>query len=380
MRSGPDSVSFPWPTRWSDPADRTGNRVASPDVAEDGTATEIDAYLKSLGASDEQIALARRAGHLTGLAGDLLLAGGAKYTAVDLASQAGIGVDEVVFMWRAMGVVVPDSQRTMFSDGDADLTRFLVQGNPVGPHGAELLRVLGTSLSRIAEAAVSVYVQTQEPSRDAPDLDMLAWAKQQATVIAAALRLGDSLGVVFAHHMRDAIDRQRAAQADVSDKTIHRLAVGFVDLVGFTPLSQHVSPASLLELIGAFETEAFEVASSHNGRIVKHIGDEVMFVAQDSVSGCAIAYEITAASGSDIEPRGGVCFGDVITRYGDYYGPVVNRASRLAELAIPGEVLVDEETARLAGGSFEFHAGGHRLLKGFGEPIAVQSIGRPLDT
>ncbi len=255
-------------------------------------------------------------------------------------------------MWRTMGVVVPDEDRPMFSEDDAEFTDFLVQANPVGSHGGELLRVLGSSLSRVAEAAVAVYVQTQEPDQDLPGLDILAWAKGQAAVNAAALRLGDSMGAVFAHHMRDAIDRQRAAQTEVSDRSLHRLAVGFVDLVGFTPLSLHTSPTSLLELIGDFEGRAFEVAANHQGRIVKHIGDEVMFVAPDAGDGCAIALEITASSGTGIEPRGGVCYGDVITRHGDYYGPVVNLASRLADLAVPGEVLVDADTARAASGAF----------------------------
>ena len=336
---------------------------------------EIDAYLKALGATDDQIADARRQCHLAGLAGDLVLARGATLDARDLAERSGTSVEDVLAMWRTMGVVVPDEDRAMFSEDDAEFTTFLVQGNPVGPHGGELLRVLGSSLSRMAEAAVAVYVQTQEPAYDSPGLDVLAWAKGEATVNAAALRLGDSMGAVFAHHMRDAIDRQRAAQAEVSDRSLHRLAVGFVDLVGFTPLSLHTSPTSLLELIGEFEGRAFEVAAAHQGRIVKHIGDEVMFVAVDAGAGCAIARDITASIGTGISPRGGVCFGDVITRHGDYYGPVVNLASRLADLAVPGEVLVDADTARSAAGAFEFREAGRRLLKGFEEPIEVHSVG-----
>jgi adenylate cyclase len=347
-------------------------------VATDDDAIEIDAFLKSLGATDEQIATARRECHLAGLAGDLVFAEGANLTASDLASRAGASADEVLSIWRTLGIEVPDENRPIFSEADAELTNFLVQANPVGPHGLELLRVLGGSLSRVAEAAVSVYVQTQDPFYDSPDLDILSWAKDQASVSAAALRLGNSMGSVFAHHMRDAIDRQRAAQVEVSDRSLHRLAVGFVDLVGFTPLSLQASPTSLLELVGTFEDKAFDVASSHHGRIVKHIGDEVMFVAPDAPSGCAIARNITDAFGSNIEPRGGVCFGDVIARHGDYYGPVVNMASRLADLAIPGEVLVDTETVRLASGVFEFLPAGRRLLKGFAEPLEVHSVGAAL--
>ena len=159
-----------------------------------------------------------------------------------------------------------------------------------------------------------------------------------------------------------------------SDRSLHRLAVGFIDLVGFTPLSLRTSPARLLGLISQFEAKAFEVASGHNGRIVKHIGDEVMFVAVDANAGCAIAHDITAAYSEDIEPRGGVAFGDVITRHGDYYGTVVNLASRLAELAVPGEVLVNEAVASSAGNRFAFRPAGRRLLKGFDAPLEVFSL------
>jgi adenylate cyclase len=347
-------------------------------VAEDGDAVEIDAFLKSLGATDDQVTDAWADRHVARLAGDLVFAQGATLTARDLASRSGTSVGDVLSIWRTLGVVVPDEDHPMFAEGDAELTGFFVGSNPVSPHGDELLRVLGSSLARVAEAAVSVYVQTQEPAYDSPEPDLLAWAREQAAVSAAALRLGDSMGSVFAHHMRDAIDRQRLAQEDVSDPSLHRLAVGFVDLVGFTPLTLHTSPASLLELVGTFEDRAFGVASSHHGRIVKHIGDEVMFVAPSAASGCAIAWDITTSLGSGIEPRGGVCFGDVISRHGDYYGPVVNMASRLADLAIPREVLVDAATVRSAKGAFEFRPAGNRLLKGFEDPVEVHSIGAVL--
>ena len=151
-------------------------------MARDPEGTEIDAFLKSLGATGEQIATARRESRLAGLAGDLIFAEGANLTAKDLASQAETSVDEVLLIWRTLGVDVPDDDRPMFSERDAEITRFLVQANPVGPQGLELLRVLGGSLARVAEAAVSVYVQTQDPSYDSPDLDILSWAKDQASV------------------------------------------------------------------------------------------------------------------------------------------------------------------------------------------------------
>ena len=327
-----------------------------------------------MGATEEQIRTAWSECHVARLAGDLVFAEGATLSANDVASRTGTALEQVLSVWRTLGIVVPSPETRMFSVRDAELTQFLTKVNPVGEHGGELLRVVGSSLSRVAEAAVSVYVQTQQPEMEAPDVDLLAWAMNLASVSAAALRLGDSMGAIFSHHMRDAIERQRVTQEGVSERALHRLAVGFVDLVGFTPLSMHTSPTELLELVGAFEVKAFEVAAAHNGRIVKHIGDEVMFIALGAADGCAIGRDITAAFGAGTEPRGGVCFGDVISRHGDYYGKVVNLASRLADLAIPGEVLVDADTAASARDAFVFKPAGHRLLKGFDDPIEVFSL------
>jgi adenylate cyclase len=343
-------------------------------VSESVGAERVDAFLRSLGASDDQIEVARRDSHIAGLAADLVLAEGADLTLVDLAHRAGVEVESARRLWRTLGVAVPDEARPMFSERDVAFTAYIAELNPVGSHGNELLRVLGESLARVAEAAVSVYVQTVEPHLDVPDIDQVVWAQDLAEATMVALRLGDSMGLIFSHHMRDAIDRQRFAQADVTERSLHRLAVGFVDLVGFTPLSLHTAPAELLELISVFETQAFEAARLYNGRIVKHIGDEVMFVALDAASACAIAHDITAAYGQAIEPRGGVAFGDVITRHGDYYGTVVNLASRLADLAVPMEVLVDPATASSAADRFSFRPAGFRLLKGFDQPFEVFSL------
>jgi adenylate cyclase len=365
---------LPWGSERAIPASRSDRPIASSSVSERAGTERVDGFLRSLGATDDQIEVARRESHIAGLAADLVLAEGATLTLADLALRAGVEVEAARRLWLTLGVAVPDEARPMFSEPDVAFTSYIAELNPVGSHGNELLRVLGESLARVAEAAVSIYVQTVEPHLDVPEIDQVVWAQDLAETTAVALRLGDSMGLIFSHHLRDAIVRQRFAQTDVTERSLHRLAVGFVDLVGFTPLSLHTAPTELLELISVFETEAFEAARAYNGRIVKHIGDEVMFVALDAGSACAIARDITAAYGQAIEPRGGVAFGEVITRHGDYYGTVVNLAARLADLAVPMEVLVDQATASSAADRFAFRPAGFRLLKGFDQPFEVFSL------
>ena len=78
------------------------------------------------------------------------------------------------------------------------------------------------------------------------------------------------------------------------------LAVGFVDVVGYTNLTRHVSERDLAHLIERFESIAVGVVATGGGRVVKTLGDEVMFVADDPVGGSPFALTLLESS----RPRG----------------------------------------------------------------------------
>jgi adenylate cyclase len=109
---------------------------------------------------------------------------------------------------------------------------------------------------------------------------------------------------------------------------------------------------------------------------VKLIGDEVMYVATDADAACRAGSMLMEGFGNEMErvvPRGGLAYGDVLVRGGDYYGSVVNLASRLVNEAVPQELLVTEDLA-LATENCEFLPAGRRMVKGFAEPITVRSF------
>jgi adenylate cyclase len=70
----------------------------------------------------------------------------------------------------------------------------------------------------------------------------------------------------------------------------------------------------------------------------------------------------------------------MVARYGDLYGPTVNLASRLADIAVPGELLAGADIATAVaaapdgGVGLRFEPAGRRLLKGFDEPLVVTSV------
>lgn len=330
------------------------------------------AHLADLGASEAQLAdLADQ--DLIGLAGDLQLAAGLVLALDDLAQETGCSVDDVRSTYAQLGLRAEDLAG--FGDGDVALMS-LITGDTSGivdEVGPQIFRVIGSVLARLADAMVAAYVQDIEDQGD-DAADVVAMANQNAFASTLAVAVGEHLSVIFRHHMWTAVRRQREAQHEVSAPEIVRLSVGFVDLVGFTSLSRFASPAELIATIEDFERRAFETATRHGGRIVKSIGDEVMIAASEASVVAAIALELIDSTGDDpsVAPRGGVSAGDVLFRLGDYYGSVVNLASRLTTEAVPGEVLTDLEA--LDGPGLAVQAAGRRKLAGFADPVAVWTI------
>jgi len=338
---------------------------------------ELRDWLVAHGATLEQVEAFQHEGHADGLAADLVLSRDATLSARDVAKRSGLDVDVVLAIYRDLGISVPDPGAPQFTDNDVTLVTQLARAATSGiVTGQEVLRVVAGAMERIAEAAVAVYVQGPEEELRRRGATPLEHAERNANATELVMQLGVGLAPVFRQHMRQAIARQRVTQSGVSRRELARLAIGFVDLVGSTTMQGRLDPAELGALVTRFETRAFEVIAAGGGRLVKFIGDEIMVAAMDPVAGSHVVLDLVEAFTDDgTQPRGGLVFGEVLFRHGDYYGPVVNLAARLVDTAIPGEVLVDAsvaEDAKDEGLSFE--PAGRRQVKGFDAPVAVWSL------
>lgn len=337
------------------------------------------------GVTLEQITAAHRAGHLISLAGDLALSAHGTHSLAELATLSGLRTERVRELRLALGLPAVSSGERVF-DGDA-VHAYAAFGAAAGMFGEEatrrFARVIGSSFARLAEAAVLFFLENIEgPLREARTSE-LALAQANVRAIEQLDVLPAALQSILREQMQTAIRRtRRARDAQPRDSTTVStafFAVGFVDLVGYTPLSRSASPAELAALVERFEDTAHDVATARDGRVVKLIGDEAMFVAVDPGEACEIALDLMARLCRDgpARPRGGIAWGEMLLRGGDYYGPIVNLAARLAEQAVPDELLVTPELAdRATRPGLRFEPAGKRMLKGFEAPVSLMTVER----
>src|SRR6266404_982348 len=208
----------------------------------------------------------------------------------------------------------------------------------------------------------------------------LALAQANLRAVQTLDTIPNAVRAMFRAQVEVAIRRNRAARPERAMQDTVRLTVGFVDLVGYTRLSQQLDARALGALVERFEALASDAVAARDGRLVKLVGDAVMFVAVGAGAACDIALTLLERFADDpaVAPRGGLAEGRLLARGGDYYGPAVNLASRIGELAVPREILVTAEVAADAGaGRFRFEPAGRRILKGFDAPVMLYAVARP---
>jgi adenylate cyclase len=341
-------------------------------------------YLDSLGIGLEQMVEAHQTGSLAGLPAEAeILPGKERLDAAELARRAGVSEQLVDTLRRAAGLPPVAPGELAFTEEDVKTyAAFSFAASIFGEEPIlQYARVLGSSMARLAEAAISLFLgQLSATMRDADELTVAKANLRAAGALAHVPQVMDNL---FRLHLAAALRRLVAARRDPDSYDTAWFAVGFVDLVGFTPLAEELPTRELAGLIEDFEARAFHVVAAQDGRVVKLIGDEVMFVTQRAEGACEVALSLLegfGGAGSLVAPRGGLAFGEVLVRGGDYYGSTVNLASRIAELAIPNEVLtlasLETQLDPEARSRFCFEPAGRRLLKGFSKPVQLTALSR----
>ena len=338
----------------------------------DAIRDQADDQLRRWGATDEEIERARRSGHLGLLAlASAALPGTLRYTGDELAAKVGIDRELSRRLWRAMGFPDVEDDERVFTDDDVDALAtahgLLEAGVTDVDVVVQMTRVLGSSMARVAEAVVGAGERRRLGPAGDEEL------RAELIVLGAEVGLATQARLqeyVWRRHLQAAARRRLMAEGRPEGPSVP-LAVGFADLVGFTALSQQVDDAELGEVVSRFEDLAFDQVTARGGRVAKMIGDEVMFVVEDVTAALEIAVALAEAYADDevlSDVRVGLAAGDVLAREGDYFGPVVNLASRIVNIALPGSVVVPEtvHAAMADDDRYSFHAMRTRNLKDIG--------------
>lgn len=318
---------------------------------------------------------------LPAIASDRRLLGGPLLSRVDAIAVSGLEPERFDEYTQALGFVrvhgSPDDSLG-FTEAEAQMLTVFGGLTAMFTHEEAIafVRVIGASLSRIAEAGVALFlsdVENRMLESGGSELELGQRGYEATGLIDGFMSMLDP---VLRRHLQQATERFRRATIADDERYEYRYAVGFVDLVGFTERSATMGTRDLAEFLRGFEARTHDAVTAAGARIVKLIGDEVMFVGDDAADVCRAAESLMSgfADGDDtVVPRGGVAYGGVLSRGGDYFGAVVNLASRLVDQAVPQEILVTEAVVDAAP-SCTFEPAGRRMVKGFADPVAVHSL------
>ena len=270
-----------------------------------------------------------------------LLGGRPSLTRVQVAERAGVALDTAEVLWHQLGFPHHSDDDVAFTLADVHALRLTAELMRVGilsdDSTVALVRTWGRSYARLAEWQTTLLADLAVEGGD-PDARF-------AELATSVLPPVESLqSYVWRRHLASAASRLLAS-GDGLGETEATAAVCFVDIVGYTARARSLDEHELVAWVEQFEQEASATVTDHGGSVIKTIGDEVLFTADDPAAAVGVALALTARGADQDDPfpqvRAGVAHGPVVRRLGDVFGSTVNAASRLTSLARPGSVVVD---------------------------------------
>ncbi len=338
----------------------------------------IVARLRARGHSLKAIRAASDSGRLAyGYVEDLFPDEPAELTLTEAAEQTGLEPALIERIWTSFGF--PPHALDAITEDDVQLLRYvgavLDAGFPLVAF-LQLIRVYGQAIAQIADAEVKLFhLYVHEPlMRDGvPGLEMAEEMEGLAgELLPLASPIMDHLHQAFLQHFveQDVVGHMEADTEELLDLGRLRVAIAFVDLAGYTRLTEEAGEEQAVDLVERFQ-QAVEITLPEDARVIKTIGDEVMVVGSDPAALCDWAVGFQQLQDERPLPRIGLHHGSVLYRDGDYYGREVNLAARVGARAAGGEVLVTRPVVEAAGRHLRFERVGEVKLKGFSGPTEL---------
>ena len=302
----------------------------------------------------------------------------AKYSFEEVARKGDIPPDFLRELFVAMGLSVPDR----LTKEDIEWARNLRALMDVLPPEAVIrsARARGNALASVARSDLGIVrEEVVLPMRQA-GADDLTVGVALAEAAAALEDIGkNSLIRLYELQLRAQLASEIIANAARASADEIPIAVGFVDVVGYTALSARVDSYGLDRMLEAFENRVIEVVvDSDEVSVVKYLGDAAMLVASDPIRLAGAMLELTTEVPEleEVPLRGGMAAGPTIVRDGDYFGAPVNMAARLTDHARPWSVLADEGLHDELASMFDTTRIRPIRIRGVGEqrPVVVRQI------
>jgi adenylate cyclase len=310
-------------------------------------------------------------------------------TREEAAAAAGVPPELLARFTRALGAAPGEPDEPVYTDSEMDALRLLGAMRSVYSDDdlVEVASVVGRATHEIAEAFLELFRRRfTRPFADAgaSELEMML---RLATVIELTVpTTGPLLEMILRRQLEASALEETILevehQAGGLDGTIEQ-AVGFADIVGFTSASVRMNALEVSQMAEKLLHAAEEATLGRSARIVKSIGDAVMFTAPDLLTAGAVAADLLeAAAASGLPPvRIGVAYGPMLRAYADFFGRTVNVASRLTEIAPAGGILAAKPERHISdhdwnAAGLSVQDGGKKRLRGVDGRVPVLRLKR----
>lgn len=299
-----------------------------------------------------------------------------RYTALEVAEASGLDLELGKRLLRALGLPDVPNDQVEFDDRDLAMlktVRMLLDDGYSERDIVTVARTYGQSISRIGFAEARLFRQTfVDPMVDTGTPPSEIHEKVGEVVPGLLDLLDDLLSTIHRRHLAVALQQVTGTDAGGTTETV---AAGFVDLVGFSRLSNDLEADDLEDLVSRFESMAIERCVAAGAQVVKVLGDAIMFVAASADAAAEAALAVVAGAEEDPElPRGraGLDRGEVRPLGGDYFGRPINVAARLTNFAKAGTVVASAELMEGLTREREASRIGRTRLKGVGSVTAYK--------
>ena len=338
---------------------------------------ELLAYLYDQGVSLEELARAIDDSRLVLLPVERVLAEEQKYTATDVAREAGVPRDVFLAQRRAAGLPTPAPRERAFTDSDVAAARRLkralelgVPREPLQEGAREFGRAAAEAAAATRRLAAESFVHPGDTEHDVG----LRMAEAARTLHPQTVEL---LQYLYSAHLREQLRNDVIATAELAAGRIEgtrEVTVCFADLVGFTTLGEQVAAEDLSKIADRFGTLAAELAEPPVS-LIKMIGDAAMLVSPEPEPLLDIALRLVEHGNPEKdglpELRAGVAVGEALNRFGDWYGSPVNVASRVTTIARLRASSRPRTSTGRPGDRFAWSHAGEWRLKGVSREVSL---------